>query len=235
MPDGLIGRWAVIPLTKWEDRKPMEKVAAKRGRKTNTALREASTGQISSAALKLFVRRGYQATTVDQIAKDAKMTKGGVYFYINKKENLLLSLLDGIEERYMKAPFAEIAASAVPFKEKIVRLMHFQVTYAVNRPEDIMLLVMMSVEFSGKKIKPARRIEEIYNRMHGFMKELVISGVEAGEFHTSLPTEELASFFLSAHDGMMLEWYRRQRRISGENLVRVFRRIFLDALEQEGR
>ncbi len=211
----------------------MEKATAKRGRKTNSALREASTGQINSAALKLFVRRGYQATTVDQIAKDAEMTKGGVYFYITKKENLLLSLLDGIEERYMKIPFAEIDALDVPFKEKIVRLMHFQVVYAVKRPEDIMLLVMMSVEFSGKTIKPARRIEEIYDRMHHFIKELIISGVEAGEFHTSLPTEELASFFLSAHDGMMLEWFRRQRRISGENLVRVFRRIFLDALDQD--
>lgn len=210
----------------------MDKPAVKRGRKTNNALREASTGQINRAALTLFVRRGYQATTVDQIAARAKMTKGGVYFYITKKENLLVSLLDGIEERYMRVPYDKIDSAQCSIKEKIVRLMHFQVTYAIDRPEDIMLLVMMSVEFSGKTDKPARRIEEIYSRMHGFVKNLIETGVEAGEFHTSLPTLELASFFVSAHDGMMLEWYRRQRRISGENLVRVFRRMFLDALER---
>ena len=211
----------------------MKKPAEKRGRKTNTELREASTGQINAAALKLFVRRGYQATTIDQIAQQAKLTKGGVYFYITKKEDLLLSLLDSIEERYMKSPFEEIAAAECSNTEKIIRLMHFQVIYAVERPEDIMLLVMMSVEFSGQEDALARRIEEIYSRMHDFMKDLVEAGVQAGEFHTSLPIQELASFFISAHDGMMLEWYRRQRRISGENLVRVFRSMFLDALQKK--
>ena len=208
----------------------MNTVTAKRGRKTNLALREASTGQIRSAALKLFVRRGFQATTVDQIAAGARLSKGGVYFYIQKKENLLLSLLDEIEELYMTAPFREIAAANCSFKEKIIRLMHFQVIYAVDRPEHIMLLVMMSVEFSGKKDRPARRIEEIYTRMRNFMQELVEDGVAAGEFRTALPTHEVASFFVAAHDGMMLEWYRRQRRINGEELVRVFRRMFFAGL-----
>lgn len=222
----------VAETARTEMRDRMDTATAKRGRKTNLALREASTAHIRAAALKLFVSRGFQSTTVDQIAAGAKLTKGGVYFYIEKKTDLLLSLLDEIEQLYMTAPFGEIAARDCSFKEKIIRLMHFQVVYAVEKPEHIMLLVMMSVEFSGKKDRVARRIEQIYTRMHYFMQELVEGGVAAGEFRTALPTHEVASFFVSAHDGMMLEWYRRRRRINGEELVRVFRRMFFSGLER---
>ena len=209
----------------------MKSKTTARGRKTNLELREASIQQIRKSALKLFVTRGYFATTMEQIAAGAKLTKGGVYFYVPKKESLLMDILESIEHSYFAAAFDAIQKLDVSFKEKIVRLLHWQVTYALKSPQHIMLLVMMSVELSGKSDEPAKRIEEIYRNLHTFVQRTIQAGKEAGEIKTRLPPREMASFYIAAHDGMMLEWYRRQRDISGESLVRVFRELFIGGLD----
>lgn len=45
--------------------------------------------EIMDAALKLFVTRGLRATTLDQVARAAGVTKGGIYHYFKGKEDLL--------------------------------------------------------------------------------------------------------------------------------------------------
>lgn len=207
-------------------------IPAKRGRKTNPARRAKSTAKIGKSALNLFVQKGFHSTTMDQIAANAKLTKGGVYFYVKSKEKLLLSLLDEIEQVYLIAPFEEIAASERSCRQKIIDLMNFQARYAADKGEHLMLLVMMSVEFSGKKSLLSQRIEGIYRRMHGFVKSQIEQGIAAGEFRAEVPSKEIASFYISTHDGMTLEWYRRKHEIDGKKLVSAYRRMFIMALEQ---
>ena len=62
-------------------------------RRSNQERRERSTEQVLAAALGLFVTRGYGATSIDDIARQAGLTKGAVYFYFKGKSALLLDLL----------------------------------------------------------------------------------------------------------------------------------------------
>jgi AcrR family transcriptional regulator len=45
--------------------------------------------EIGAAALKLFSRRGYHETTIDDIANEAGVTKGAVYHHFASKEDVL--------------------------------------------------------------------------------------------------------------------------------------------------
>ena len=66
---------------------------ARPSRRSNQERREQSTEQVLASALKFFVTRGYGATSIDDIARDAGLTKGAVYFYFKGKAVLLLELL----------------------------------------------------------------------------------------------------------------------------------------------
>jgi AcrR family transcriptional regulator len=55
--------------------------------------REKSLERIKSAALDLFVTKGYKETTVDEIAAQAGLSKGSIYHYFNSKRDLALDLL----------------------------------------------------------------------------------------------------------------------------------------------
>ncbi len=55
--------------------------------------REAS---ILSAAEKLFAQKGYQQTSMEEIADLAEISPGTIYFYFKNKEDLLINLMDDL-------------------------------------------------------------------------------------------------------------------------------------------
>src|SRR5215469_3580593 len=58
-------------------------------------------GEILEAAFTEFARNGYAATTLDQIAERAGVTKGTIYVYFENKEHLFISMV----HEFTKATF----------------------------------------------------------------------------------------------------------------------------------
>lgn len=50
--------------------------------------------QILTAAVKLFSTLGYEKTTVDQIAEEAGLSKGAIYWYFKSKLEILFAITD---------------------------------------------------------------------------------------------------------------------------------------------
>ncbi len=57
------------------------------------AEREARRRRIQGAARPIFVERGFAATSIEQIARQAEMSVGAIYLYFQSKEDLYISLL----------------------------------------------------------------------------------------------------------------------------------------------
>jgi AcrR family transcriptional regulator len=209
---------------------PAKSLSRARALRSNQEMREVSVDRIYHSALKLFVEQGYRSTTIDEIAAGAGLTKGGVYFYISKKEHLMAQMLDDISARYIDDIITKLKAQDLTAQEKLVAFMHSQVTFALENPEEVMLLVMSSVEFSKRNDALTEKIDAIYERMREFILMTIKQGLASKSFATKLHPIATASFYVATHDGMMLEWYRRAAKIDGTELVRVFREVFLRAL-----
>lgn len=57
------------------------------------AEREARRRRIQGAARPIFTERGFAATSIEQIARQAEMSVGAIYLYFQSKEDLYVSLL----------------------------------------------------------------------------------------------------------------------------------------------
>jgi AcrR family transcriptional regulator len=64
-----------------------------RTKEQNEAIRSERRQLILSAALKLFAEKGYSATSIDQIAQAASISKGLLYNYFKSKEELLQTIV----------------------------------------------------------------------------------------------------------------------------------------------
>ena len=64
-------------------------------------IRELSKNKILDAALVLFANRGYDGTSISQIASEAEVSKGLIYNYFQSKEHLVETLIAGIVEKFM--------------------------------------------------------------------------------------------------------------------------------------
>ena len=57
--------------------------------------KDARPEEIISAALEVFADRGFAATTLEDIARKAGVTKGTIYLYFENKEALFKALIRG--------------------------------------------------------------------------------------------------------------------------------------------
>jgi len=78
---------------------------------TKREQRAASIDALLTKALTLFITQGYHATTVEEIAQSAGLTKGAVYFYFKSKANVLKTLLDRTEELTVEPTLAAMTAA----------------------------------------------------------------------------------------------------------------------------
>ena len=197
---------------------------------TKRAQREASVEGLLMAARALFVSQGYRHTTVDEIAEAAQLTKGAVYFYFRNKEALLAALLDRTETIVVGGMTERIADAGPGAAQRLVALMHGQARLGVASPEDVLLLILMSLEFGGTGSTVEARIRAIYDRLYKAIEGIIALGKRRGEFRADLRTREQAAIVLALHDGTFLEWYRRRQALGGPELVRALRTTMLAGL-----
>ena len=85
--------------------------ARKRPRRNQQARSQQSRRQILDGALRLFSHRGYGATSVEDIAAAAHVSKGNVYHHFRDKESIFRALLDHY--------FAVMSSPDFPFNQAL--------------------------------------------------------------------------------------------------------------------
>ena len=115
---------------------------------------EQSRRQVLDAALRLFSRRGYRATTVRDIADEAGVSTGNVYHHFEDKEQIFRTLVDEFmaiadSKRY---PFTRALASA-KFPDNLEQLaLAARESIREFRPY-IALIYVDVIEFDGTHIQ----------------------------------------------------------------------------------
>ncbi|MEP4149244.1 MAG: TetR/AcrR family transcriptional regulator [Halioglobus sp.] len=200
-------------------------------RRSNQERREQSIEQVLAAALALFVTRGYGATSIDDIARRAGLTKGAVYFYFKGKSALLLELLAQSTSLY-SGIFEQMRESDVSASGQLEMFVEWAAGVGVKNNELLLLPILMSLEFYGQDQAVADSLDEMYDQYHEEMERVVRLGQDQGEFDLSLAPREEAAVLVAFTDGMLLEWIRRSRRLDGKRLVQSAKALIAGGLRK---
>lgn len=195
-----------------------------------TLQREASIDRLTDTAARLFVAQGYRATTLEQIASEAGYTKGIVYFHFRSKTALLMTLLDRVERHVVDEVVARVAAAGPSAVDQMVTFLHTQAALGVERSGEVLLLLIMSLEFGDRESEVSERVGGIYRKLHELTERVVRAGQKSREFRRDVPARELAVMVMAVHDGTFLEWHRRKNQLDGRQLVRAMRVLVVDGL-----
>jgi len=170
---------------------------ARRGaRVTPEARREA----ILKAAHACFSRGGFHATTIDDIALDAGLSKGAVYWHFEGKWELFVALLDGIlrslEEQLV------LPRERMTGRERIEHACRVILGSNPGGPG----MAELQAEFMAHAARDAevrRRFAGMGQRTIQFLVDAVEHGVEAGEFR-AVGAESVAFAILASLDGLQV-------------------------------
>lgn len=194
--------------------------------------RLASTQRLLDSALHLFVSQGYRSTNLEQIAGDAKLSKGAVYFYFGSKEAVLLELLKRVQAIVVDEALQTAWTAGPKAADQIVAFLHHQAKLGVTHRDEVLLLILMSLEFGATNGAVSKVTHTIYQRLYAFVEKIIRAGRASGELRTDLSPRELASIIMANHDGTFLEWYRRSGSLRGTALVRALREVVLSGVKR---
>ncbi|HVA07307.1 MAG TPA: TetR/AcrR family transcriptional regulator [Acidimicrobiales bacterium] len=206
----------------------------RRGRPYPVA-RAASVERLLGTALELFVAQGYQATTVQQVAAKAGLTKGAIYFYFANKAELLLRLLDKAELLWVESSRRAVMEAGLSAEQQLVQFVHAQSIAGGDHLDHVMLVILMSSEFRGSEGEIAAKLDQMWQAMLQVLSDVVDRGKQQGDFREDLRTREMASYVLAVNQGCFMEWYQRGGRLDGEEFVRTLRGTLLRGLGTIGK
>ncbi len=89
---------------------------------------------ILDAALEVFLRHGYRGATLDQIAKQAGLSKPNILYYFGGKEDIHVTLLNQLMKAWLD-PLKEMNPNGDPIKE-LLGYVHRKLDMALELPRE---------------------------------------------------------------------------------------------------
>lgn len=168
--------------------------------------------RILASALALFVKKGYERTTFNDIAARLKMTKGAVYWHFESKEALLIALVDEMLTKFERQIAAIMPKEELTFRA-VADMMVENARRVVDDPKGraFFLLVKTQIRWGAESMGAVREnllTNKRFGPWHAFIKA-VENDVAAGRAKPGIDAMEVANMCVSVWDGIV------QGRIDG--------------------
>jgi AcrR family transcriptional regulator len=180
---------------------------------------------VFEVAAEVFHRKGYDNTSMSDVATAAGLTKAGLYHHVSSKESLLFTVLDsGLDftESYVLKPLDSIADPLDRLKAMIDR--HLRLVLEERNLEVTGLLHECKTLSPSDRTRINRRKKE-YVRMTTKLVGDVVKKYEVKDVNP-----KLAAFALLGMLNWTYQWYKPSGSSSREEIVETFQQIFLQGI-----
>lgn len=161
-------------------------------------------GEIINAAIEVFSRRGYAASSIQDVADSVGLLKGSLYHYIDSKEELLFRILDE-SHRQASAMVEEVRELDLPPLERLRTYIERYVTWHLENVERV------TIYFNEWRYLEGERKETIVEQARtytGFLRGLISEAQAAGEAEPQVD-HKLATAFIQGAINAIPHWYRK--------------------------
>lgn len=205
--------------TSGEPGTPIEEPAPPRG-----TLNDRRWQEVLDAAAALFEQKGYQATTLQDVASKVQLLAPSLYYYIKTKEDLLFAVMSRAHQlglSLLEEP-AELAGADAP-----TRLAAFIRRWMGGTYPPRIRVVERDIRFLSEE----HRAEVLAwrDRMDHFVASIVLQGIEEGAFDSSVDPGVAASTLFVVLNATP-SWFKESGRISYLQLTEWYVRLFLAGL-----
>jgi AcrR family transcriptional regulator len=184
---------------------------------------------ILETAARLICERGYEGTSMQEIADACRLTKAGLYHYIQNKEQLLSAIMGyGMDlfENLVLAKVRDIEDPVARLRSCMRRNIEL-VTHGANK--EVIIILHEHATLKGEAREYIDRRKKQYVR---FIEETFTEAVKLGRMRPLEPTIVAFSFL-----GMVLwvyKWFKPDGRLTEEQIITGMVDLFFAGLAAPG-
>jgi len=182
---------------------------------------------IVDTSARLFARRGYHATGINELCEANDLGKGALYHYIGSKEELLAAIYDQVMDEVTlgAARVAEAggspAAQLAMLGDELLEVIH-------RHPDHVWVFLHEFPALTGER---AARFREWLREYEGRVESVIRSGIAAGEFRDDIDPWLTTRAWFGMHNYTYL-WLRPGGRLSARDVAKPFADIFMRGIER---
>jgi TetR/AcrR family transcriptional regulator, cholesterol catabolism regulator len=179
-----------------------------------------SRQEILRAAARLFQQRGYDATSMNDVAAALKLSKGGLYHHFQSKDEILFEIMDHAMEITQQRVLDPVRAIADP-EERLRALIRLHIEVVLS-PRDREITVMLHENHPlppGLRKRINSRKKEYVHFLENLMKEVQEKTRHQAKGKVS---PRAAAFALLGMINWIYQWYKPEGELQAQNLVPQF-------------
>ncbi len=184
--------------------------------------------KIVNMAWKLFYEEGFGETTINDIIREADISKGTFYYYFRSKDDLLGTLSEILDREYQRLESEE--PEGMSWLEKLIWL-NYEVHVFMEKTMDYRLLAYL---YSAQIVKES--FSALLNRnryYYRYIEKIMEEGRQNGELTDKMTVSEMVRYFSMCERALVTEWCMNNGALSlGEFSKRCFP-VMMQGLKKE--
>ena len=178
---------------------------------------------IAKSAAELFARRGYAATSMNEIAEASRLSKPGLYHHFKDKAQVLLYIADGHVSRLVDIVTGVEALDLAP-EERLPELIEaFMTEYAEAQNEHRVLtedVRFLDPEAKARVLAKERTVVQVFADAIAATRP---------DLHDS-QLHKLLTMFLFGMLNWMFTWFKPEGRFTYEQMAPIATQLFLNGI-----
>jgi AcrR family transcriptional regulator len=189
-----------------------------------------TANRILDQAMRIFLQKGYHGTSIDDITKAARLTKGSLYWHFKSKEDLLKRIINEYERGFLNGMIHAVGEVKGGVLDKFEKYIRFNSAFAYHNRELCVSFETLAGELIGAHDRVEPEFRRIYKKYQIFLSDLIKQGKKDKIFRKELDTDLSALAFMAFHYGVLVQWSINRNKIDGEEFVKTFKEIMLEGL-----
>jgi AcrR family transcriptional regulator len=159
--------------------------------------------EVLEAAARVFHEKGYESTSIQDIAESVGILKGSLYYYIRSKDDLLYEILQGVHEDAL----ANIKKVDEVEGDALQKIRAFVTTHLTFNAENLVKMGVFFHDFRSLSEERKQVIVEERDYYDQLLRDLIRQGQEEGLVCPDVDPK-IAAFGVIGMLNWVYQWYR---------------------------
>ena len=190
---------------------------------------EDSRRELMKVAIDCFAKYGYQATSIDRIAKAAGVSKGALYYHFKDKEELLLEAVHNRVGQFERRVAGDVAAETRDAAASLKQVGLACLEHATKSNHRRFIVTIM-VEALDTNDRLSHQFRTMMNRFRQFLIDIIKAGQRSGRFRQNVDAALAAQVYSATIMGAEIQYYQDPDNVDLGRILEAFLDQFIHSL-----